>query len=762
MIAGATRGNGGPALARHLLSRKGGQEVRVLDSRHLVAADLRGQITELVAASRRGRTDRPVHHVHIDPPIGSDAEAVMKKFMTAYEREFGLEDVPRCGVEHIKGDRPHFHIVWSLVKPNGRVADLSHEFARREKISRVTEFECGLEWTKGKHNRAVAQALRKDGRADVADAMAAAGLLDGRRPIAKQTPQERAQAERTAVLVADIRAAVFDAWRSSDTGPSLAAALEERGLRVAAGSRGPILIDAAGAAHGLTRTLSAAARVEGSRITAADVKKRLGGITLPTKEDVHDRRTHTRPSEEPARGDLSGGQGSPPHESAAPPASLPAGRAGEPRALGRDQESAGVDRLDSRSAVQDSRRDQSPRRTRGADAVAVRRLACVDVAPLRARADSVLRAPTRRAMRDRAAARHLARIDVADLRTEAARLAAGSDVPHSEITSDREVVMKGIRPRHAQEYKSDLLEEVAPNLDARPWREDIYQVNKGTRPRIRTRDRGWIEIDRRAGVVRTWCKPGRASELAQAIAEAEGLHVSPLRPAGDIKASGPALITGRRPADLESWWRERGYDAVAADDGVWVDAGPTRLQDIGNQVRVHGECSPEAARAIVLKAAEAWGGEAELTGSWSQPDRDLMWLEAQRAGVRLAGCEPSASARASWAAETSAAAQREETLSIVRASTGPGQTLRAAAGGDVAALARLDPDFRAFVASYLDDDQRAELAQADLADIIPELERFRQLGAEERERKEPDRTPQSPADDFKPTDAGPMPKLDMK
>lgn len=318
-----------------------------------------------------------------------------------------------------------------------------------------------------------------------------------------------------------------------------------------------------------------------------------------------------------------------------------------------------------------------------------------------------------------------------------------------------------IRPRRHQDFKAKALAEIAPNLDLRPWAEDLHQVHPGgpsVRPRIQTRDRGWIEIDRQKGTVRTWGRRGRASELAQAIADAEGWRLDTLPKAGDVKATGSMRSLRRSAVDWEAWWRERGYDAVRAEDGVWVDAGPdARLQDLGDEVRLHGTLTPEAARAIVLKA-EGWGGEAELTGEWSQPDKDALWLEAQRVGVRLDGCSPSSRARSAWQEESSAAAQREATLGMVRASTGPAQQLRRAAGGDVSALQKLDPDLRAFIASYLDDDQRSALAQSDVADIVPEMAKFRDLGAEERRRA---REESSPADEFVPTDRAPMPKVEM-
>uniref|UniRef100_A0A9E8CQC9 MobA/VirD2-like nuclease domain-containing protein n=1 Tax=Bosea sp. NBC_00436 TaxID=2969620 RepID=A0A9E8CQC9_9HYPH len=734
----------------------------MLDARHLAAADLGSQLRELVAAARHGRTDRPVHHVHIDPPPGSDAGSVMKKFVTLYEQEFNLGEVQKCGVEHIKAGRPHYHIVYSLVQPNGKVTDLRHEYARREKVSRVTEFECGLPFVKGKHNRAVAQALRKDGRDDVASAMEAAGLLDGRRSIALQTPRERAQADRTDMPIADVRASALAAWRTSDSGPAFETSLAERGLRLAEGDRGPVLIDHAGGAHSLTRSLSAAARQEGDRITSATVRRRLADYPVSTIEEAKE---HVRRAAiEPRQADLPGSQKRARDEPATSPPPDPSRGTGREREPGRDQSTAEHDRRDPRSALSGAGRDQEQPRTRWgeSDRVATQRLGSLDLAPLRAQADSIRLAPARQAVRDRAAAQALARIDIRDASEAAHQIAAGSHAPHSHQISKGETTMKGIRgfksirPRHRQDFKSKLLSDAVPDFDTTAWTHDLHQINRGPRTRIQTRDRGWVEIDHKAGIVKTWGRPGRAVELAEAIAESQGWHLESLRPTGDMRTLPDRAPSPYAPADIETWWRERGYDAVAAQDGVWIDAGSARLQDIGDQVRLHGALTPEAARALVIKASEAWGGDAELSGAWSQTDKDALWLEAQRSGVRLGACEPSTKAQAIWDSETAEAARRADTLGLVRSATGPARLLLDAAAGDVSALAKLDPDLRAFVGQYLDDDQRAELGNAEVADIMTEMARFRELGAEERARTERDRD-LKPAKVRDPLDMSPPP-----
>ena len=64
------------------------------------------------------------------------------------------------------------------------------------------------------------------------------------------------------------------------------------------------------------------------------------------------------------------------------------------------------------------------------------------------------------------------------------------------------------------------------------------------------------------------------------------------------------------------------------------------------------------------------------------------------------------------------------------------QDLLDAARGDKAAVLRLPGNLQAFLAIYLDDDQRQEFAAQSVASVIPELERFRQIGTVELEEYE--------------------------
>ncbi|UYW28226.1 hypothetical protein OKC48_06815 [Methylorubrum extorquens] len=299
MISGAMRGVGGDALAKHLLKAEN-EQVIVLQPRGLGSRDLIGQVRELVALSLGGRTDRPVYHVHCDPdPEIADNDGARARFWSLFEEEFGLVSQPYCGAVHVKHQRRHEHRVYSLVRPDGRVVDIGHDYARRERVARTVEFENGMPRpTPSKHSRAIVKALREQGRDDVAAWMEASGTTTAARPVARLSPQERLIQERTGVPLDDLRAAALAAWRESSDGPGFIEALRRRGLSLREGRSGPVVVDATGTAHLATRLIGAAARrQDGTRIPAAEVKDRLAGLTLKAHGDDNGseaRRDHQR------------------------------------------------------------------------------------------------------------------------------------------------------------------------------------------------------------------------------------------------------------------------------------------------------------------------------------------------------------------------------------------------------------------------------------------------------------------------------------
>ena len=287
MIAGGVRGAGGPALGRHLASAANNEAIRELDGRGLTATGIRDQVAELTRLGAHARTRAPLYHVHADPPADRPWTPDERDgYWRAFEAEFDLSDRPFAAVEHAKAGRTHEHRVYLRVRPDGTAIRLDHDYARREKIGRAFEFGRGETLTPGAHNRAVIAALDREGQADVAQAMRAAGLDTMTRPRAPTTPTERAQAERTAVDPAAVAVAALAAWRASDGGPAFVAALAERGLRLAQGGKVPVVLDASGAVHPLARMLGKESKASGDRIGAAEVRTRLAGLDLPPADQV--------------------------------------------------------------------------------------------------------------------------------------------------------------------------------------------------------------------------------------------------------------------------------------------------------------------------------------------------------------------------------------------------------------------------------------------------------------------------------------------
>lgn len=287
MIAGATRGAGGAALGAHLARADHNEEVRLGNNRGLTAVGIRDQIDELTRMGSHAKTAQPIYHVHADPPAGrpwSDEERA--RYWELFEREFGLEGRPFASAIHIKEGREHEHRAYLRIKPDGTAIRLDHDHARREKISRIMEFERGEPLTKGAHNRAVIATLEEE-RPEIAKAMRAAGLHEGPRPRAATTPKERAQAERTGVRKSDIATATAAAWASSSNGQAFAQALRDGGLRLAQGDNCTLIVDQTGSAHGLQRMLSMHARSIGKASPkSADINQRLDGLDLPSLREV--------------------------------------------------------------------------------------------------------------------------------------------------------------------------------------------------------------------------------------------------------------------------------------------------------------------------------------------------------------------------------------------------------------------------------------------------------------------------------------------
>lgn len=324
------------------------------------------------------------------------------------------------------------------------------------------------------------------------------------------------------------------------------------------------------------------------------------------------------------------------------------------------------------------------------------------------------------------------------MRDRAAALALNT-INLQAINQKRVDIMK---TTEAQKYKAKLLADVAPSgFNANAFSLDLRMVKVpspgNSAARIMMTDGGWIEFDQRARSVRTWGPSGTAQALAQALADAIGVEVSHLVKTASLGVDAASLKVIRASEDtiksLARWWSMRGYSATAAPDGCWISAGHARIRDTGDQMEIHGGLTDEAIAATITKARDAWGGGVYLDGEWTPAEQDRMWIAAMRAGIEVQNCTPSSSIQQAWQREQEASAKSVKTFSAVHTEIIEAQRLLNAAKGDVEAAKKLPGNLQAFVAVYLDDDQRKELSAQPIAEIVPHLERFRKLGAVELE-----------------------------
>lgn len=306
-----------------------------------------------------------------------------------------------------------------------------------------------------------------------------------------------------------------------------------------------------------------------------------------------------------------------------------------------------------------------------------------------------------------------------------------------------------------QAVKAELLMRELPDLDLPSLYADglpkdaiyrIYPSADGRPLRIKMRDNSWVEQS--GHTLRFWGGPGvesQASTLVGAIARTYAIDdIQYTAPAGNGTQPGheQALQKKQRLEEQEAFalvekWRGWGFtDVVSSEDGVWIKiSSRSRLQDVGNRVFVHGQ-PPEddAIKALVLNAQESWGGQMTLFGDDDFKAR--AWLESQRQGVRISGYTPPPHIIAIWEKEQRKMQSQKAERAIVNGAIASisddakmASYLKDALRGDPDAVKKLDDALTAFVFGFNPDKaEKAAILQAENADIVVEMNRFREYG----------------------------------
>lgn len=151
-----------------------------------------------------------IRHFIVSPDEALKSDQI-DQVVSELSREFGFENRSVSIVAHAKtradgGDAPHFHILVSELNRQNRVMDSSKMFARNEKVARKLEVMFGHDLQKGRHNKAVEQALRSEGHSDIADRMAP--LTEGPPPNSAFSAKQHARAKRLGINLPRIAAEV--------------------------------------------------------------------------------------------------------------------------------------------------------------------------------------------------------------------------------------------------------------------------------------------------------------------------------------------------------------------------------------------------------------------------------------------------------------------------------------------------------------------------------------------------------------------------
>lgn len=351
-----------------------------------------------------------------------------------------------------------------------------------------------------------------------------------------------------------------------------------------------------------------------------------------------------------------------------------------------------------------------------------------------------------------------------DRRTALVSRMRATRIAENELQKTEEEIMQtnpsrqakgGIRPRTKLDFKSRLLRDRFPDLPSvGGWAASLHFIDTSTPglTRIATRDGGHFEI--RNHLAKVYGARGQADALVAALEATNDIDdIERLEELQSIQRKGSSLRQRRKPHEVPSLpadkvesladrWRSRGYHKVTeSKDGVWVEIGRCRLQDLGDELRIHGTAASDAAvRAMVEKAVAEWGSEVEVFGDRSF--KDSCWLEAQRQGVAVYDqatgelYEPSEEVRRRFDADRSRIKSEDDEIEEIKRRKAIAALLLEAAAGDTEALARLrtnDQQLADFIVLHLDDEQRGKLVGKSEADVVTALRDFRTFGQAARE-----------------------------
>ena len=229
ILTGSQRG-GARQLAGHLLSQDN-DHVTVHEVKGFATSDLTGAFVEAHAISKATQCRQFLFSLSLSPPPEDKVSTeTFEKAIDDVEQKLELTGQPRAIVFHEKNGRRHAHVVWSRIDAETMTAkQMSFYKMKLRDVSKDLFLEHGWKMPEG-----LADSKKRDPR--------------------NFTLQDWIQAKGTKQDPRDIKEALQDAWRVSDSLPAYKNALEERGYKLARGDRrGYVALDYEGNVYAVAR-----------------------------------------------------------------------------------------------------------------------------------------------------------------------------------------------------------------------------------------------------------------------------------------------------------------------------------------------------------------------------------------------------------------------------------------------------------------------------------------------------------------------------
>ena len=306
IVKSKARAPGG--LMRHL-GRADTNETVLVGASRGVTPSLAEAMDELALRSATVAAKKSWFHAIANPepdlPMSEEGWAAC---WSAFEAEFALGSQPFIEVRHRKHGRDHRHRVYSLVRDDGRLVPVSHNYCRNELVGRLTEIAAGHPLRPGRHHKWVVGECARRGVK-----LPTVGQTAGRStPVFSQ--DEHQQAERK--LGTDPRAfkaRVYDLYvQSGGDWHAFARHLDRDPITIARGKSALLVVDERSRFHlPLARLLREEAKRAGTpiKIKSADLEAVFGRAKPLAEEHVEiDRRQRTveaaSQSSEPEKGEI--------------------------------------------------------------------------------------------------------------------------------------------------------------------------------------------------------------------------------------------------------------------------------------------------------------------------------------------------------------------------------------------------------------------------------------------------------------------------